>query len=48
MDFDGRISSAQNQANSSMNTYNQYAGQAEQAGNKFNDSFDNRQGYGDI
>lgn len=48
MDFDGRISSAQNQANSSMNTYNQYAGQADQAGNKFNDSFDNRQGYGDI
>ncbi len=48
MDFDGRISSAQNQANSSMNTYNQYAQQAGQAGTKFNDAFDNRQNYGDI
>ena len=48
MDFNGRISSAQNQANSSMNTYNQYAQQAGQAGDKFNNAFDNRQGYGDI
>lgn len=45
MDFDGRISSAQNQANSSMNTYNQYAQQAGQAGDKFNNAFDNRQNY---
>lgn len=48
MDFDGRISSAQNQANSSMKTYNQYAQQAGQAGTKFDDAFDNRQNYGDI
>ena len=48
MDFDGRISSAQKQANSSMNTYNQYAQQAGQAGDKFNSAFDDRQNYGDI
>ena len=48
MDFDGRISNAQNTSNASMNTYNQYAQQADQAGNKFNTAFDDRQNYGDI
>lgn len=31
-----------------MKTYNDYAKQAGAAGNKFNDAFDDRQGYGDI
>lgn len=48
MDFGNRISEAQGSANSSKNTYNEYAQQAGQAGGKFNDAFDNRQGYGDI
>lgn len=48
MDFGNRISEAQGNVNTSKNTYNQYAQQAGQAGTKFNDAFDNRQGYGDI
>lgn len=47
MDFDGRISSAQKQANSSMKSYNEFAGQANVAGTKFNNAFDNRQGFDD-
>ena len=48
MDFGQRISDAQGNVNTSKNTYNQYAQQATQAGTKFDDAFDNRQGYGDI
>lgn len=48
MDFGNRISEAQGNVNTSRNTYNDYAKQAGQAGNQFNDAFDNRQGYGDI
>ncbi len=48
MDFGQRISDAQGNVNTSKNTYNEYAKQANQAGTKFDDAFDNRQGYGDI
>lgn len=48
MDFDNRINNAQSQANSSYQTYNQYQQQADDAYNKFNNKFDNRQNYGDI
>ena len=48
MDYGQRISDAQGASNASMNTYNQYAQEAAAAGNKYNDAFDNRQGYGDI
>lgn len=48
MDFDNRINNAQSQANSSYQTYNQYQQQADDAYNKFNNQFDNRQNYGDI
>ncbi len=48
MDFGQRISDAQGNANTSYNTYNQYAEQANKAGNKYNTAFDDRQNYGDI
>ena len=48
MDFGQRISDAQGNVNTSKNTYNEYAQQANQAGTKFDSAFDNRQGYGDI
>lgn len=48
MDFGQRISEAQGNVNTSKNTYNEYAKQAAQSGAKFDDAFDNRQGYGDI
>lgn len=48
MDFDNRINNAQSQANASYQTYNQYQQQADDAYNKFNTQFDNRQNYGDI
>lgn len=48
MDFGQRISEAQGNVNTSKKTYNDYAKQANQAGGKFDDAFDNRQGYGDI
>lgn len=48
MDFNNRISNAQNTANSSYQTYNEYKQQADAAGNKFNQLFDQRQNYGDI
>ena len=48
MDFSNRISEAQGNVNTSKNTYNQYAQQAEQAGGKYNTAFDQRQNYGDI
>lgn len=48
MDFDNRINNAQSQANTSYQTYNQYQQQADDAYNKFNNQFDNRQNYGDI
>lgn len=48
MDFDNRINNAQSQANTSYQTYNQYQQQADDAYNKFNTQFDNRQNYGDI
>lgn len=48
MDFGNRISEAQGSVTASGNTYNQYAQQAGQAGTKFDDAFDSRQGYGDI
>lgn len=50
MDFEGRIARAQNEVNTSKNTYNQYQQQADQAGNKFNaglDKYQNRS-FGDI
>ena len=50
MDFEGRIARAQNDVNTSRNTYNQYQQQADQAGNKFNaglDKYQNRS-FGDI
>lgn len=48
MDFNNRISNAQNTANSSYQTYNEYKQQADAAGNKFNQQFDQRQNYGNI
>ena len=50
MDFEGRIARAQNDVNTSRNTYNQYQQQADQAGNKFNAGLDKYQGrsFGDI
>lgn len=48
MDFGQRISDAQNSSNASMNTYNQYAQQADAAQGKYNTAFDQRQNYGDI
>lgn len=48
MDFNNRISNAKNTANSSYQTYNEYKQQADAAGNKFNQQFDQRQNYGDI
>lgn len=48
MDFGQRISDAQGSANASKNTYNQYAKEAGAAGTKYNQAFDDRQGYGDI
>ena len=48
MDFGNRISEAQGSVNTSKNTYNQYAQQADQAGTKFNDAFDNRQSFDDV
>lgn len=48
MDFGQRISEAQSSANASKQTYNQYEKQAGEANTKYNDAFDNRQGYGDI
>lgn len=48
MDFGQRISDAQGNVNTSKNTYNEYAQQANQAGGKFDDAFDSRQNYGDI
>ena len=48
MDFGQRINDARNQSNSSMNTYNQYQREANQAGDRFNTAFDDRRGYGDI
>lgn len=48
MDFGQRISDAQGNVNTSKNTYNEYAKQAQQAGGKFDDAFDSRQNYGDI
>ena len=48
MDFNNRISNAKNTANSSYQTYNEYKQQADAAGNKFNQRFDQRQNYGDI
>lgn len=48
MDYGQRISDAQNASNASMGTYNQYATEANAAGNKYNAAFDQRQNYGDI
>lgn len=48
MDYGQRISAAQNASNASMDTYNQYAAEANAAGNKYNTAFDQRQNYGDI
>lgn len=48
MDFDNRINNAQSQANTSYQKYNQYQQLADDAYNKFNTQFDNRQSYGDI
>lgn len=48
MDFGQRISDAQSTKNASYGTYNQYAGQANQAYDKYNQNFDSQKGYGDI
>lgn len=48
MDYGKRIADATNTKNASYGTYNQYAGQADQAQTKYNQQFDQRQGYGDI
>lgn len=48
MDYGTRIADATNTKNASYGTYNQYAGQADQAQTKYDQQFDQRQGYGDI
>lgn len=50
MDFEGRIARAQNEVNTSKNTYNQYQQQADQAGNRFNQGLNKYQSrsFGDI
>jgi len=50
MGFEGRIARAQNDVNTSRNTYNQYQQQADQAGDKFNAGLDKYQhrSFGDI
>lgn len=48
MDFGQRISDAQSTKNASYGTYNQYAGQANQAYDKYNQNFDSQKSYGDI
>lgn len=48
MDYGTRIADATNTKNASYGTYNEYAGQANQAYDKYNQQFDQRQGYGDI
>ena len=50
MDFEGRIARAQNDVNTSRNTYNQYQAQADQAGNRFNQGLNKYQSrsFGDL
>lgn len=48
MDYGTRIAEATNTKNASYGTYNQYAGQADQAKANYDQQFDQRQGYGDI
>ena len=50
MDFGSRIANAQNEVNTSRNTYNQYQQQADQAGNRFNEGLNKYQSrsFGDL
>jgi len=48
MDYGTRIADATNTKNASYGTYNQYAGQADQAYDKYNQQLDSSRGYGDI
>ena len=48
MDYGTRIADATNTKNASYGSYNEFAGQANQAYDKYNQQFDQRQGYGDI
>lgn len=48
MDYGTRIADATNTKNASYGTYNQYAGQADQAKVNYDQQFGQRQGYGDI
>lgn len=48
MDYGTRIADATNTKNASYGTYNEYAGQANQAYDKYNQQLDSSKGYGDI